>query len=172
MGSQFHGVPEGLSRHRGLAGYAIIDKGSRIPDLTRHLHYQLWTIDEGRVVLGKAGQRRDISLIDRMVSTPEHIDFVAGPKLERISEAYPSLERCAPPPCFIGPEKAPLRTKGLGKVPSYQDWKRSYEPLNGPGRHLSRSLGSSPEKPRRLWTSRSLPCGKRLNMAYWTWTSL
>ena len=113
----------------GWRAYAIIDKGSRIPDLTRHLHYQLWTIDEGRVVLGKAGQRRDISLIDRMVSTPEHIDFVAGPKLERISEAYPSLERCAPPPCFIGPEKAPLRTKGLGKVPSYQDWKRSYEPL-------------------------------------------
>ena len=67
----------------GWRAYAIIDKGSRIPDLTRHLHYQLWTIDEGRVVLGKAGQRRDISLIDRMVSTPEHIDFVAAPQLGR-----------------------------------------------------------------------------------------
>jgi hypothetical protein len=113
----------------GWRAYAIIDRGNRIPDLTRHLHYQLWTIDEGRIVLGKAGQRRDISLIDRIVSTPEHIDFVAGPKLEQRDEVSLSLERYAPPPCFLGPEKATLRTKELGKVPSYQDWKRSYELL-------------------------------------------
>ena len=39
----------------GWRGYAIIDDAERIPDLTRLLHFQLWEIGEGKIVVGKAG---------------------------------------------------------------------------------------------------------------------
>lgn len=69
---------------------------------------------------GKAGQRRDVSLIDYTVSQPERIDFVARPKLEN------GLERCPPAPAFIG--EGILKTPKTAVKP-YAKWKRSYEPF-------------------------------------------
>ena len=105
----------------GWRAYAIIDDAAKNPDLTLHLHQQLWAIGEGRIEVGKAGQRLDRTLIDRSVSTPEHIDFVAAPELGD------GLERFAPAPDFIGPEDVQLSTADLGEVESYRDWRANCE---------------------------------------------
>ena len=105
----------------GWRAYAIIDDAAKIPDLTLFLHQQLWAIGEGRIEVGKAGQRLDRTLLDRSVSTPEHIDFVAAPELGE------GLERFAPAPEFIGSEDVQLSTADLGEVESYRDWRANCE---------------------------------------------
>jgi hypothetical protein len=105
----------------GWRAYAIIDDAARIPDLTLYLHQQLWAIGEGRIEVGKAGQRLDRTLIDKCVSTPERIDFVAAPELGE------GLERFAPAPEFIGPEDAQLSTADLGEVEPYREWRKNCE---------------------------------------------
>ena len=101
----------------GWRAYCVIDNGERIGNMTHFLHYRFWELGEGRIVVGSAGQRLDRSLIDKSVSVPEHLDFVAVPQLGD------GLERFAPEPQFIGPAGLTLSTAALGTVQPYKEWK-------------------------------------------------
>ena len=144
----------------GWRGYATIDDAERIPDLTRLLHFQLWECGEGKIVVGAAGQRLDRSLIDRSVSTPEHLDFVAEPDLGD------GLERFSPDPLFIG--SGILSTEDWKAVPPYKEWKadnaalgRAWEAAKGEARAKTREaakgLGVAPELLERIHETGSLP---------------
>jgi hypothetical protein len=66
----------------GWRGYVILDDAAAIPAVGAYIYQRLWDLGHGHILISKAGQALDRSLIDASVWQPERVDFAADPVLE------------------------------------------------------------------------------------------
>ena len=66
----------------GLHGYVIANDGADVERFLAALHERCWLAGLGWMVVGKAGQLLERSIIDRMVSGPERLVFEGPPIIE------------------------------------------------------------------------------------------
>lgn len=76
--------PDGapLTEVIGQRFYVFVQDASLIPDAGKAIWDLLWAAREGWVVIGKAGQKLQRSLVDKSVWQPERLDFAAPPVVQ------------------------------------------------------------------------------------------
>ena len=107
----------------GWRGYAIVDDAAAIPAVGARIYQRLWELGLGNIVISKAGQAFDRSLIDTSVWQPERVDFAAEPVLES------GLVRRAPQPVLLGSVPL-LASAGIRAALTLREWRQSSELLN------------------------------------------
>lgn len=70
---------EEITGSNGQHGYVLARNGADIPRFLETLHERCWLAGYGWVMVGKAGQYLDRSIIDRMVGAPERLVFEGPP---------------------------------------------------------------------------------------------
>ena len=106
----------------GWRGYIILDDAAAIPAVGAYIYQRLWDLGHGHILISKAGQPLDRSLIDAAIWQPERVDFAAEPVLES------GLMRRAPQPTLLG--SAPLlATAGIKAPLTLREWRQSSEAL-------------------------------------------
>jgi hypothetical protein len=84
---------ERLTGSGGLHLYLLVEDGRDIPRALRSLHDRAWLAGYGWLMVGKAGQLLERSLVDRMVGGPERLVFEGQPELAFPLEQDPDLRR-------------------------------------------------------------------------------
>jgi hypothetical protein len=73
---------EEIAGSNGQHGYVLARNGTDIPRFLETLHERCWLAGYGWMMVGKAGQYLDRSIIDRMVGAPERLVFEGPPMVE------------------------------------------------------------------------------------------
>lgn len=141
--------PDGamLTELVGQRFYLLVEDASLIPQAGEAICDLLWAAHEGWIAVGKAGQRMERGLVDKMVWQPERLDFAAAPRVAAPLSRTPSQWQIL----GQGPERLDLRIViGLAD--------KSVRRKAGQNRHAAlQAAQGEGDKVRREWVRREAP---------------